>query len=654
MDKRTLHTPDLVARNLERIAELFPTVITESRDPEGNVVTAVDFDLLRQELSDYIVEGPQERYRLDWPGKRAAAFTANAPIAKTLRPVREESVDFDSTKNLFIEGDNLEALKLLQESYLGKVKLIYIDPPYNTGNDFVYDDDFAESSAEYLARSGQRSEAGDRLVANTEANGRFHSDWLSMMYSRLKMARSLLTDDGVIIAAIGDNEHANLRMLLDQVFGAENFLSDVVWQGGRKNDSRYVSNGADYMLIYAKNEPQLSELGVRWREPKVGVDIALAKAASIWSARQSEGDASLEWKAWLKSKKTAGEITDAVARYDQLQPGTGRPMSTYRDITWPGRGGAMYEILHPTTRKPVSLPKTGWRFKKDEMDRRIAAGQIWFGADETAIPRGIIFLDETSDQVAISVFEQDRKAASTDMRNLMGEIVFENPKDRRVLARWLRLVTGGAKDAVFLDFFAGSGSTGHAVMDLNAVDGGHRQYILVQLGETVDHADYANIASIARERLRRAGEQAKQSAGLLGADLDIGFRSLHVDSSNKANVLRTADGTEQLGLDDLAPSIKSDRAAEDLLFQVLLDWGLELSLPIAREYMDDCEVLSVDADALIACFAESVSPEVVRSIAERGPLRAVFRDDAFVSDAARINAEQVFREVSPATEVRTI
>ncbi|MHB1063230.1 MAG: site-specific DNA-methyltransferase [Georgenia sp.] len=654
MEKRTLHTPDLTARNIERIADLFPQVITESRDTEGNVTLAVDFDLLRQELSDYVVEGPQERYRLDWPGKRAAAFAANAPIAKTLRPVREESVDFDTTKNLFIEGDNLEALKLLQESYLGKVKLIYIDPPYNTGNDFVYDDDFAESSAEYLARSGQRSETGDRLVANTEANGRFHSDWLSMVYSRLKLARSLLADDGVLIAAIGDDEHANLRLLIDQVFGAENFISDVVWQGGRKNDSRYVSNGADYMLIYAKNEMQLSDRGVRWREPKVGLDTALAKAASIWSARQSDDDASIQWKAWLKNKKAAGEITDSVARYDQLQPGTGRPMNTYGNITWPGGGGPTYEVLHPTTSKPVALPKRGWLFQKDEMDRRIAAGQIWFGADETAIPRGISFLDETSDQVAISVFEQDRKAASTDMRNLMGEIVFENPKDRRVLARWLRLVTGAAKDALILDFFAGSGSTGHAVMDLNAADGGHRRYILVQLDEAVDHRDYNSIASLARERLRRAGAQAKGAAGLLGASLDVGFRSLHVDSGNKADVLRAADDTEQLGLGALELSIKPGRSGEDLLFQVLLDWGLELSLPIVQESVDGREVFSVDDDALIACFAESVTPEVVRVIAECGPLRAVFRDDAFESDAARINAEQVFREVSPATEVRTI
>ncbi|MCH8627383.1 site-specific DNA-methyltransferase [Arsenicicoccus piscis] len=654
MEKLRMTSPDLTAANVEKLADLFPTVITESVDADGNPVRAVDFDLLRQELSDHVVEGPQERYQLDWPGKRAAAFAANAPIAKTLRPVREESVDFDTTKNLFIEGDNLDALKLLQESYLGKVKLIYIDPPYNTGNDFVYEDDFAESAADYLTRSGQHSETGARLVANTEANGRFHSDWLSMMYPRLKLARGLLTDDGVIIVAIGDDEHANIRRLLDQVFGAENFISDVVWQGGRKNDSRYVSNGADYMLIYAKNETRLSELGVRWREPKVGLETAMAKAASIWSTRQSDDDASARWKAWLKSMKAAGEITDSVARYDQLQPATGRPMNTYGNITWPGRGGPTYEVLHPVTRKPVTLPKTGWRFQEDEMDRRITAGQIWFGQYETAIPRGISFLDETSEQVAISVFEQDRKAASTDMRNLMGEIVFESPKDRRVLARWIRLVTEAAKDAIILDFFAGSGSTAHAVMDLNSTDGGHRRYILIQLDEPVDHPQYDTIASMARERLRRAGVQARQSAGLLSAELDVGFRSLQVATTNMADTLVTADDLEQLALPDAVASVKPDGTDEDLLFQVMLDWGLDLAEPLAVEEVADRRILSVADGSLVACFSGEVTEAVVKEIASRQPLRAVFLDAGFASDAARINAEQIFREESPETEVRAI
>lgn len=654
MEKLRMTSPDLTEANIDKLAELFPTVVTETLDTDGSPQRAVDFDLLRQELSDYIVDGPQERYRLDWPGKRAAAFAANAPIAKTLRPVREESVNFDSTKNLFIEGDNLDALKLLQESYLGKVNVVYIDPPYNTGNDFVYNDHFAESNEEYLVRSGQQSHSGARYVTNPEPNGRFHSDWLDMMYSRLKLARSLLSDDGVIMVAIGDREHANLRLLLDQVFGSDNFISDVVWQGGRKNDSRYVSNGADYMMIYAKNERHLSELGVRWREPKVGLESALAKAAVLWSSRTSHADAERQWKSWLKKAKASRDITDSVARYDQLQQGTGRPMSTYRDITWPGKGGQKYEILHPTTHRPVAFPKTGWRFKEDEMSRRIEAGRIWFGPDETTIPRGIIFLDETSDQVALSVFEQDRKASSTDMRNLMGEMVFDNPKDRRVLARWIRLVTGGSKDAVILDFFAGSGSTGHAVMDLNAMDGGTRQFILVQLAEEVDHPHYESIAAIARERLRRAADQARTATAQRDAECDFGFRSLHVDTTNMTDTLAPADGTEQATLSDAVASVKLERSDEDLLFQVLIDWGLDLTETIVVEEIDGRRVLSIADDGLVACFSDSVTEAVVKCIAERHPLRAVFLDSGFATDAARINAEQIFREISPSTEVKAI
>lgn len=657
MEKRTLHTPDLTARNIERVADLFPQVITESRDAEGNVSFAVDFDLLRQELSDHVVEGPQERYRLDWPGKRAAAFAANAPIAKTLRPVREDSVDFDTTKNLFIEGENLDGLKLLQESYLGKVKLIYIDPPYNTGNDFVYDDDFAESSAEYLARSGQRSEAGDRLVANTEANGRFHSDWLSMMYSRLKLARSLLTDDGVMIVAIDDHEHANLRSLLDMVFGADNFLADVVWQGSGKNDARFTSGGLDYMLIYARSKKTLIGLDVRFKGPKRGYDDVMEAGRRAWEeSGHDAGRATALYRDWWKTKPDVEAGLKAYRDIDELGQ-----IFTRDNLASPNpRENLQYEVLHPVTRQPVPMHEYGWRLSREAMEERIAQDRILFGADHTTTPRFKRLLGDMDRQAIRPVIQQERAPASDALTKLLDGKMFDYPKDVGVLGTWIDAVTSSDKDAIILDFFAGSGSTGHAVMNLNAGDQGNRRFILVQLDETLDPGSvgrkrgYVTLADVARERLRRAGAQVKQEAGLLVPDLDIGFRSLRVDGSNKADVLRTADDTDQLGLDDLAPSIKPDRFAEDLLFQVLLDWGLELSLPIAREYWDGLEVLSVDADALIACFAESVTPEVVRVIASRGPLRAVFRDDAFKSDAARINAEQVFREVSPATEVRTI
>ena len=657
MEKRTLHTPDLTARNLERLAELFPAVITESHDPEGNVITAVDFDMLRQELSDHIVEGPQERYRLDWPGKRAAAFMANAPIAKTLRPAREESVDFGTTKNLFIEGDNLDALKLLQESYLGKVKLIYIDPPYNTGHDFVYEDDFAESSADYLARSGQRSETGDRLVANTEANGRFHSDWLSMMYSRLKLARGLLTDDGVMIVAIDDHEHANLRALLDMTFGADNFLADVTWQGSGKNDARFTAGGLDYMLIYARSKSTLIGLDVRFKGPKRGYDDVMEASHRAWEESGHDVVRATElFREWWRTKP---DVEAGLRAYNEIDD-SGRAF-TKSDLASPNpRANLMYDLPHPVTGVPVPMHPNGWRLSKESMEASIAEGRIQFGPDHKTTPRYKRFLDEMGQQAIRPVVMQERAPASDALTRLLDGKMFDYPKDIGVLGTWIDAVTSSDKDATILDFFAGSGSTGHAVMNLNAADQGTRRFIMVQLDEALDpdsdgqNSGYATLADVARERLRRAGEQVKQEAGLLGSDLDIGFRSLRVDGSNKADVLRTADDTEQLGLDDLAPSIKPDRSGDDLLFQVLLDWGLELTLPIVPENVDGHEVFSVDEDALIACFAESVSPEVVRSIAERGPLRAVFRDDAFESDAARINAEQVFREVSPATEVRTI
>jgi adenine-specific DNA-methyltransferase len=652
MEKRAPHSPDLTARNVERIAELFPQVVTESRDAEGNMTLAIDFDLLRQEFSDHVVEGPQERYRLDWPGKRAAAFAANAPIAKTLRPVREESVDFDTTKNLFIEGDNLEALKLLQESYLGKVKLIYIDPPYNTGNDFVYDDDFAESSVDYLQHSGQQSETGNRLVANTEANGRFHSDWLSMMYSRLKLARGLLTDDGVMIVAIGDHEHANLRLLLDQVLGSENFIANVTWQGSGKNDARYTAGGVDYMLIYAKNESLLRSLDTRWKEPKPGIDEVEAVARRAW--QQSGGDptkATAIFRTGVRSIKA--DLEPAVFRYDQIDD-RGRVFQADNLRSPNPRPNLQYPLPHPTTGRPVKMHPNGWVYSPETMDAMIADERIIFGPDETTSPRMKRFLSEQSDRVPYPTFTQARMPGSKKLDGLLGEPIFDYPKDTAVLARWIGAITRDNPDAVILDFFAGSGSTGHAVMDLNAADGGHRRYILIQLDEAVDHPDYHTIADLARERLRRAGARAKQEAGLLSANIDVGFRSLHIATTNMADTLATADDLMQIALSDAVGSVKPDRIDEDLLFQVLLDWGLDLAEPITVEDVGGRRVLSVADDALIACFADKVTDEVVQAIAKRHPLRAVFLDAGFASDAARINAEQIFREVSPETEVRAI
>lgn len=600
MERLRMTSPDLTRANIEKIADLFPTVVTEALGPDGESTRAIDFDLLRQELSDYVVEGPQERYHLDWPGKRAAAFAANAPIAKTLRPVREESVDFDTTQNLFIEGDNLDALKLLQESYLGKVKLIYIDPPYNTGNDFLYKDDFAESGAAYLARSGQKSETGDRLVANAEASGRFHSDWLSMLYPRLKLARNLLSPEGIIFVSIDDNEASNLRRLMDEVFGSSNFFAEfavVRAEGGGL--AKRVVKGHDYLIGYTREADAFPGM---YREKDVRGQVVSVDGRDYWI----ETD-------WLRAE---------FGKYGTL---------AYEDVE-AVKGEA----------------------KKREIDLGIQDGRY------RLIPRGtghivgrLRPLDEDGSKF-YSVMKHLNKDAKDALIPLGLDGLFNNPKPLSLIHELVMGATRFSKSAenVVLDFFAGSGTTAHAVLKANAEDGGNRRYVLVQLPEAVDpgtaagNAGYQTIPELTRERLRRAGEGARAS--------DAGFRALRVDTTNMADTAATADALGQSELVGLVDSVKHGRTDEDLLFQVLIEWGLDLARPIRIEEIHARRVLSVDDDALIACFADEVTDALVKAIAERHPLRAVFRDSGFANDAARINAEQTFRQVSPETEVKAI
>lgn len=670
MDKLKMHSPNLAEDNIVRIRELFPGCVTEARGEDGSVKLAVDFDQLRQELSDAIVEGPQERYHLNWPGKREALLTANAPIAKTLRPCREESVDFDTTQNLFIEGDNLDALKLLQETYLGKVKMIYIDPPYNTGNDFIYEDDFTEDAGKYLRRSNQVDEEGNRLAVNTAANGRFHSDWLSMIYPRLTLARNLLAEDGVLIVSIDDTEVANLREVTNLVFGEQNFIATVVWQGGRKNDSRYVSVGHDYLLIYARNESRLRELGVRWRERKTGVDEALAAGRESWSdSGKNPARATSIYRAWL-SKQV--DMTAAVTRFKSIDD-TGRIYNADKDLGWPGGGGPRFEVLHPITKKPVSIPGTGWRFTEARLKEQIDAGLVEFGPDEKKIPRGKTFLEELDSQVPESIFTQIRTTASQRLARLIGPGVFEYPKDECVIARWLDVVTGSDPEALVLDFFAGSGSTAHAVQKLNAADGGNRRFIMVQLPQACDEkshafkAGYKTIAEISKERIRRAGQCISSEQRLDGqfpknssqsekSLLDLGFRVLKIDTSNMADVYYTPDALDNSNLDMFVDNIKPDRTAEDLLFQVMLDWGVDLALPIEKKTIKGKEVFFVDDNALAACFDAhgGIDEDFVKELAKHQPLRVVFRDAGFKDSAVKINVEQIFKLLSPGTEVKSI
>lgn len=639
---------DLAEANIAKLAELFPTVVTETLDGDGAPRRSIDFDLLRQELADHIVEGPQERYQLDWPGKRAAAFAANAPIAKTLRPVREESVDFDTTKNLFIEGDNLEALKLLQESYLGKVKLIYIDPPYNTGHDFVYNDDFAQSSAEYLERSGQTDDSGARLVANSEANGRFHSDWLSMMYPRLKLARNLLRSDGVVLISIDDNEVHDLRLLCDEVFGSGNFVAQMVWQRSKRGDSKLIARVHEYVLCYVRDYDAAVQSGP-WRRPKEGVADVLRHYAQLRDQLgQDHGAIRAAMQEWYRSMPKS-DPRKSHAHYNWSDA---RGLYFADNFAGPDDGRAnrpRHDILHPVTGLPCKKPSTGWRWDAARTAWALEQDppRIHFGPDESTIPTRKSYLEEIMSEPFASVFYRDGRSATLEVERLVGKGVFPFPKNTDVLEDLIALTTG--PNDVILDFFAGSGSTAHAVMNLNRSQGSARSFVLVQVAEPTGKADLPTIAAVSRKRLVAAGSLV---AG--GHAIDPGFRALRIDTSNMSGVLHTPDALDQIALELDVDGVKSGRSAEDLLFQVLLDWGLELGAAIERSAIDGREVYGVDGDALIACFAEELSDGVIHAIARRHPLRAVFKDSGFTSDAARINAEQIFREVSPETEVKAI
>lgn len=705
MQKLKLHSPDFTQANIAKLAELFPAVVTETREADGTLKQAIDFDQLRQELSTSIVEGPQERYQLNWPGKREALLTANAPIAKTLRPVRSESVDFDSTQNLFIEGDNLDALKLLQETYLGKVKMIYIDPPYNTGKEFIYDDDFSEDTASYFQRSNQKDEAGQRMVANTESNGRFHSDWLSMMYPRLKLARNLLRDDGVIFISIDDNEQANLKRLCDEVFGEANFIASMVWEKGRKNDAKLVSVGHEYILIFAKSLDELRNKNVIWREEKPGAKEIWGEYLSLRNTHGSNNSLiEVDLQAWFAAlpKNHPSKKWSRYKRIDENGPWRDR------DISWPGGGGPRYDVLHPNTGLPCKVPESGWRFEESTMKQQIKLGLVEFRNDHTQppfrkahirpIPAEIaaeVDMDENEEsedeqlatQVRGTYFYKQSQVAVKFLRGLLGEKAFNNPKDHFELAKLISYVTASDSDAVVMDFFAGSASTAHAVFEANLSDGGRRRYVLVQIPEEVDvdkkdqkiAAKFCddigkprNIAEISKERIRRAGQKIKQdNADKQGiAQLDTGFRVLKIDSSNMKDVYYTPDAVQQSDLIEHIDNIREDRSAEDLLFQVLLDLGMDLTLPIAQETIAGFTVLFADGNALAACFDAGINDDCkdagvratqgavaeafVKELAARHPQRVVFRDAGFASDSVKINIEQIFKLISPQTEIKSL
>ena len=675
MEKLNLQTHNIVDENIKKIAELFPNCLTERLNEKGQPEAAIDFDMLRQELSKDIVEGPAERYQFTWPDKRNAIRLANAPTTDTLRPCREESVDFDNTQNLYIEGDNLEVLKLLRENYLGKVKMIYIDPPYNTGKDFVYADSFSQSLSEYDSISGQRDESGNCLVLNPESNGRFHTDWLNMLYPRLKVAKNLLSEDGVILINMDENEITNLQKICSEIFGDSNDLGTIVWdKRNPKGDAKGISYQHEYILVYAKNIVELTS-NCKLMRPKKNAKMMITKANQLFakvSPTYTLEQANSDFADWLASQKDLSGGERAYNRMDE----NGKLYQAV-SMSWPNKKKAPDEyfipLIHPITKRPCPVPERGWRNPPQTMRELLENDLILFGKDETTQPRRKYLLEENLYENIPSLIYYG--GSDTAMLSQMG-IPFDTPKVVDIVKEHIQSLSNN--NSIILDFFSGSATTAHAVMQLNAEDGGNRKFIMVQLPEATDEkseaykAGYKNICEIGKERIRRAGKIIKDnldnkdnsSTGLsnpslfdeekscpklseLSSKLDIGFRVLKLDSSNMQDVYyRPEDSTEQTLFED---NIKPGRSSEDLLFQVMLECNLPLSAKIETEKIAGKEVFSVNEGYLIACFDEKVNENVIKEVAKRKPYYFVMRDSSLATDNVADNFEQIFQAYSKDT-----
>ena len=629
-----MHSLNKIDENISKIANLFPNCVTEAKDENGEITHKIDFDMLKQELSHSLVEGREERYQFTWPDKKQAILTANAPINKTLRPCREESVNFDETENLYIEGDNLEVLKLLQETYLGKIKMIYIDPPYNTGNDFVYNDDFSQDADDYMSNSGQTDEEGNRLVANTESNGRFHTDWLNMIYPRLKLARDLLSDDGVIFISIDDNEVKNLINLCDEVFGNVNFAGIIPYRKRTtKTDVPFgISQDFEWVVCYARSSSFFA-----------GVPVD----RKYYESPDYPGD---RWR-----------LSDLTTQKIESQ----RPNSAFN-------------LIDPKTGKEYKYnPKRLWAITKDTFQSYYEKGKIVFPDDydflNISIPAYRVFESEDRKKALEKYGSSDflksvstalpndigmNETASKEIDNLLGNKIFTFPKPISLVKFFAQTIH--SKDALLLDFFSGSATTAHAVMQLNAEDGGNRKFIMVQLPEVCDEkseafkAGYKNICEIGKERIRRAGKKIKEDSPLTTENLDIGFRVLKIDSTNMEDVYYTPDHIDTNDL--FKNNIKSDRNGEDLLFQTMLDLGIMLSSKIETKKINDKEVFYVEGNYLMACFDDSVDEKTITEIAKEKPYYFVMRDPANSKDGDSLitNFEQIFKTFSPETNCKVL
>lgn len=619
MDKVKMTTPDGVTENIEKLGALFPSAVTEMRGEDGTLRKGIDFEKLKQLLSRDIVEGG-ERYEFSWVGKKAAMAEAARPTTETLRPVKADSRDWDTTENLYIEGDNLAALKILQESYLGKVKMIYIDPPYNTGNDFIYKDNTTHTQYEEDSQMGMFDDDDNHLFKNIDTNGRFHSDWCSMMYTRLRIARNFLTDNGAIFISIDDHENDNIKKLCNEVFGEHNFVACVVWQRNYAPISlkKFFSESHEYCFVYAKNINSF-EMNLLPRTEKQNKDYT-----------NPDNDPRGVWK--------VGNLTVGPAVEKQV-----------------------YEITGPTGKK--FLPPSGycWRFTQERFAELRKDNRIWFGSDGNGSPVPKLFLTEVQNGVTpmtLWTFDEagHNQIATRELRDIFGKSIFTSPKPTKYILRYLQI--GSNADDIILDFFSGSATTAHAVMQLNAEDGGHRKFIMVQLPEPCDEkseaykAGYKNICEIGKERICRAGDKIK--AEHPDADLDIGFRVFCVDSSNMRDVYYKPEEFTQTMLGEAVSNIKPDRTDLDLLYACLLDCGVPIHLPHTTTTVDGCTIHNVDNGALMACFDEHIPHSVIRAMAAEAPLQVIFRDSAFAADADKINVTEIFKNLSPDTKVRVI
>ncbi|MBE6696144.1 MAG: site-specific DNA-methyltransferase [Ruminococcaceae bacterium] len=610
-----MHSLNKVDDNIKKIGALFPNCVTERKNDAGEVEYAIDFDMLKQELSSVVVEGKEERYQFTWPDKKKSILAANAPISDTLRPCREESVDFDNTQNLYIEGDNFAVLKLLQETYLGKIKMIYIDPPYNTGNDFVYNDDFAESAEEYLAHSGQFDEEGNRLVPNTESNGRFHTDWLNMVYPRLKLAKDLLTDDGVILVSIGDKELRNLQAVMDEIFGANNQVCCFVWKSRAKptnaGNARFrPQKVAEYVLVYSKSDPETQFYNV------------------------------------VPAKERTYPHEDELGQFRTTT------------ILTSNRGTFRRETMRFESHGYTPNEDFRWKAGKETIDRLYETNHMYISED--GVPMEKKYAHEESDPLypIYTFMDTDLSGTAESGKAELGRLVgkqhgFDTVKPVQLIKYLLQTFAG--KDDIILDFFSGSATTAQAIMEQNAEDNGKRRYILVQIAEECDSngeaykSGYKNICEIGKERIRRAGAKIKEENGMMAQNLDTGFRVLKLDSSNMKDVYYNPDEYEVSMVESLTDNIKEDRTPEDLLFQVMLDLGVLLSSKIEETTIAGKRVFNVADGFLIACFDELVTEETITAIAKQKPYYFVMRDSSMATDSVATNFEQIFATYSPDT-----